>query len=416
MVQLASRAEARANRQVDDAPHLARRLHIAFPPFEDGFWTVGPIHLSSLLTALRDTYGQQIGLFAFPLYGSGQPRQVGPSAQLDGVIPYGYPPRWSARWAENWLHRHLRTRDVAIERALERYSVDAVLCPGLSSSYGRIATMWWLTDFQHLHLPEMFDARERAQRTAVFLRSSKVATRIITMSDSVKRDFEAFAPKYAWKVRVLSPVSYISQHVYGSDPLDVARAYNLPEKFVYLPNQFWKHKNHELVLRAVRILHDRGIDVRVVCTGNLADYRHPLQASQLFHKLSVWGIRHQVIYLGLLTRDEVLALIRQSVCVLNPSLFEGWGYSVDEARSIGKQVLLSDIPAHRDQQPPRATYFDPFDPEDLAARLAEVWLGTQPGPDAELEAEARRLLPRRRQAYAEQFVAVAQEAIAAARA
>jgi glycosyltransferase involved in cell wall biosynthesis len=261
----------------------------------------------------------------------------------------------------------------------------------------------------------MFDAADRAERNAAFLRSSEIATRIIAMSDSVQQDFQLFAPKYAWKVRVLPPASYIDPRVYQVDPLAITKLYNLPEKFIYLPNQWWKHKNHELVLRAVRSLKDRGVDVCVVCTGNLNDYRHPLQSAELFQKLSRWGIRDRVIYLGLVPRREVLALMRQSVCVLNPSLFEGWGYSIDEARSLGKRVLLSDIPAHRDQDPPQATFFDPVDCEDLTAKLAEVWFEAQPGPDTELEAEARRLLPRRRKAYAEQFVAIAQEAMATVR-
>jgi glycosyltransferase involved in cell wall biosynthesis len=128
----------------------------------------------------------------------------------------------------------------------------------------------------------------------------------------------------------------------------------------------------------------------------------------------VWGIREQIIYLGLVERDEVLALMRQSICVLNPSLFEGWGYSVDEARSLGKSVLLSNIPAHREQNPPNATYFDPIDCEDLATRLAEAWQ-REPGPDGVLEAEARQQLHQRRRTYAEQFVAVAEEAVAEVR-
>jgi glycosyltransferase involved in cell wall biosynthesis len=415
MLGLTGPATARpAERQLIAAVEPAAQwLRIAVPPLWDGFWTVGPIHLGSLMSALRDAYGRQLGLFVFPAAAAGQ--GGGWPTQLDGVIAYTYPRRWSAGWLENWLYRHLRGRDVAIQRALESHGMDVALCTGFSSSYGRVATMWWLTDFQHLKLPEMFDPQERAQRTAVFLSSSKAATRIVAMSESVRQDFEAFAPQQAWKVRVLRPVSHIPGEIYQTNPRTIARLYNLPEKFVYLPNQFWKHKNHELVLRAVKILKDRGVEVHVVCTGNLGDYRHPLQASELFQSLSIYGLRHQVLYVGLLAHNEVLALMRQSVCVLNPSLFEGWGYSIDEARSLGKRVLVSDIGAHRDQHLPKATFFDPYEPEDLAGKLAEIWEESEPGPDLELEREARRQLPARRRAYAQQFVAIAQEAIAAAR-
>jgi len=61
-------------------------------------------------------------------------------------------------------------------------------------------------------------------------------------------------------------------------------------------------------------------------------------------------------------REHVLLLIRQSIGVLGPSLFEGWGFGVDEARSVGKRLLISDIPAHREQNPPEAIFFNPQDP------------------------------------------------------
>ena len=102
-------------------------------------------------------------------------------------------------------------------------------------------------------------------------------------------------------------------------------------------------------------------------------------------------------------------LMRQAICVLNPSLFEGFGLTVDEARSLGKRVLLSDIAAHREQDPQKATYFDPYDSEDLAERLGLIWREVEPGPDIELELEARQSLAKRIHLCAESFMSVASE-------
>src|SRR5919197_5086408 len=85
-------------------------LRIAVPNLEGRFWTVGPIHFQGLLRAIRDTYADQVGLFAFGaaldgIGGRGLP------VDADGAVPYRYPRRWSASWAENWMSRHLRARD-----------------------------------------------------------------------------------------------------------------------------------------------------------------------------------------------------------------------------------------------------------------------------------------------------------------
>jgi hypothetical protein len=84
--------------------------------------------------------------------------------------------------------------------------------------------------------------------------------------------------------------------------------------------------------------------------------------------------------------------------------------SVDEARSIGKRLLLSDIPAHREQQPPAADFFDPNSCDELTKKMGRIWTEAIEGPDSDLEANARRDLPLRRRSIAERFVAICRDA------
>src|SRR5919201_3472892 len=137
-----------------DGNHRGEPLRIAFPVLDDSFWTSGALHVSSLISALRETYGQEIGLFSFRPSGAGPARALDAAVELDGTVPYTYPTRWSLTWADNWLSRHIRRRDVSIQRVMERHGIDVAVCTRLSSDYGRVATLWTITDFQHLKLPE----------------------------------------------------------------------------------------------------------------------------------------------------------------------------------------------------------------------------------------------------------------------
>jgi len=90
----------------------------------------------------------------------------------------------------------------------------------------------------------------------------------------------AFAPMVAphptsVKARVLSPITRVPAGAHDEDPLAVVGRYNLRPKFFCLPNQFWSHKNHELVFAAVRDLKAAGTSVTVVCTGYPNDYATP---------------------------------------------------------------------------------------------------------------------------------------------
>jgi glycosyltransferase involved in cell wall biosynthesis len=210
---------------------------------------------------------------------------------------------------------------------------------------------------------------------------------------------------------VIRFVSDIPPSTYQVDIQPVLEAYSLPDRFIYLPNQFWKHKNHETVFRAIKLLKDRGERVNLVCSGFARDFRHPAHAEELLQKRIEWGIEDQIIYLGMIPHEHVLVLMRHSLCVLNPSLFEGFGNTASEARSLGKRVLLSDIPAHREHDPPKAVFFNPTSVEVLAETIAEVWRQVPSGPDLELEQSARAELPGRISRFAESFVAAAREVV-----
>ena len=85
--------------------------------------------------------------------------------------------------------------------------------------------------------------------------------------------------------------------------------------------------------------------------------------------------------------------------------------TVDEARSFGKQILVSDIAPHREQNPPRATFFAKLDSESLAEQMERIWREVEPGPDARLEATSRNEMPERMRNYAESFIAIASEVL-----
>ena len=60
--------------------------------------------------------------------------------------------------------------------------------------------------------------------------------------------------------------------------------------------------------------------------------------------------------------DHVYALLRTSMALINPSRFEGWSTTVEEAKSFGVPMILSDIDVHREQTGGTARYFGVDDP------------------------------------------------------
>ncbi|MBK9542294.1 MAG: glycosyltransferase family 4 protein [Bacteroidetes bacterium] len=272
--------------------------------------------------------------------------------------------------------------------------------------------LYWIPDFQHVHMSYFFSPDEISERNQRFLHGCEHADIVIVSSRNAQNDLANFAPQYLAKSRISNFVSNVPKGIWDIDPLQLISKYSVPEKFFYLPNQFWKHKNHMLVFEALNLLKSENIFPVIVCTGNPTDYRNPEYSNELKVKIEQWGLKDQLYILGLVDHSDVLLLIRQCIALINPSLFEGWSTTVEECKSIGKRAILSDIEVHKEQNPPLTDYFNPKDAGTLAEIIKKRWAELSPGPDLKLEEDAKANLHERMSNYANNFVSIIKKSYA----
>ncbi len=282
------------------------------------------------------------------------------------------------------IQRRILGRDEAMAALCASNGIDVLSHSGTFGWRFPVATTPWIADFQHRRLPSYFPTVERRRRDYAFLRQLLEGTVTVLSSEAARRDARRFYGPAASRTQVLHFVSQPSLTIGHLASLPQLRAqYGLPERFFFLPNQFWQHKNHRVVLDALVTARERGVRPIVVLTGEGHDYRAPDYYPSLMREVADRGVSAQFLHLGVVPFDDLIALMRHSVAVINPSLFEGWSTTVEEARSLGKLTILSDIDVHREQDPPGARYFDPHDGVELADTMAEV-MGMAAGSDDEL--------------------------------
>ena len=231
-------------------------------------------------------------------------------------------------------------------------------------------TLFWMPDFQHRRYPQYFSAAEIRQRDTLVAATSR-AGHILLSSHSAARDFRNYYPHLAHVTAHALQFTPLLDGNKGNaiDDAKIRAKYELPEIFFFLPNQFWQHKNHFVVLEALRQLPD---SCHVVCTGSLADYRFREHISKIRDFIDRYSLQDKFRILGVVNRGEMLSLMRMSACVINPSYFEGWSTTVEEAKHMGKRLVLSDIDVHREQNPKDAVFFPPDDSGQLATAMQKV--------------------------------------------
>lgn len=266
------------------------------------------------------------------------------------------------------LSRHFKT-NIPLAYYARRYQLD-VITHALPGKRFLPPTLYWMPDFQHCHLPHLFSEAELRGRDQSMDMVAERLGHLLLSSEAAENDFREFYPQYqSVKTHVLRFVPYIQDEdlIYQQQVLDQSQ---LNEDFFYLPNQFWAHKNHAVVIEALFMLPP---ELKVICTGSLNDYRNAAHIEQLLQRIKELGLEERFIVLGLVERNKMMSLMAQAVAVINPSLFEGWSTTVEESKYTGKKIILSDLAVHREQAPADAVYFSTQDPSALAAAMLHIW-------------------------------------------
>jgi glycosyltransferase involved in cell wall biosynthesis len=231
-----------------------------------------------------------------------------------------------------------------------------------------IPVVAWIPDFQHRHLKHLFDFKQYWRREIGFRAQALSGRRIMLSSEDARQDCEQFYPNTRGRTRVVRFAVPTAKVIDADAARAVADQYGLPKVFFFLPNQFWKHKNHDCVIKALQILKAKGRDVVVAVSGKQADPRDPEYFPGIKLLVETSDLAQNFLLLGLIPHEHILGLMRSCAALINPSRFEGWSTTVEEAKAMGTPMILSSLRVHMEQSE-HAVFFDPDAPEQLACIL-----------------------------------------------
>ena len=273
---------------------------------------------------------------------------------------------------------------------------------------GGVATVpgpiFWIPDLQHRFWPSFFTAAEIAARDHAMGALAARSRPVVFSSRDSERRFRQWLPHRRCRTHVWHFVSTRDPGDKAASKSAVAR--DLPARFYFTPNQFWPHKDYASLCRALRRILDSGRDVTFVSTGGNLDHATDPVARSLLDLIQELSLEKNLRLLGVVPRATCLEIMRHACAIIQPSLFEGWSTVIEDARALGRPLIVSDIPVHREQLGRSAIFFRPSDPDALAAAVIAADATLPPGPSAEHERAASVELARRAQASAEQFLAI----------
>jgi glycosyltransferase involved in cell wall biosynthesis len=310
--------------------------------------------------------------------------------------------RKSPLWFSHKILQRILPRDFLLEQLLAKHDISVLSHSGTLGRNSPIKTIAWIPDFQHKHLTVLFKKVELKYRDQIHTKYCRESTCLLLSSYDALNDLKIYYPGFEDKTKVLHFVAGPLADLDLPDIENLGKKYKFNSPYFHLPNQFWAHKNHKVVIEALRILKEKGIKVIVILTGRTEDPRQSDLYNSLMAKVEAYNLSDSFLPIGVVPYNELISLMRKSIALINPSLFEGWSSTVEEAKSIGKRIILSDIPIHREQSPPGGLYFNPDDPEMLANQM-KIIIDSNSAEEKKLQADAERNLMARKLAFAEKY-------------
>ncbi len=238
-------------------------------------------------------------------------------------------------------------------------------------------------DCIHLMFPQYLPNRvAHGYARASIEMAARRATRVLTVSESSKRDILRFVDADPAKIDVIYN-AYDER--FGLEPReeDVVRLrerYQLHDRFVLYAGNVKPHKNLERLIEAFHLVRRRGLDdLKLVMIGDEISKYAALKRAVHQHQLHKY-----VRFFGYLPEDTLAIMYRLAGVFVFPSLYEGFGLPPLEAMASGTPVVTSNLSSLPEVAGNAAILVDPYDPESIADGMYRVLT------DPVLQADLRR--------------------------
>ncbi len=259
-----------------------------------------------------------------------------------------------------------------VENLLKKNYISIVSHTNYLGKNSKVPSIKWFPDFQELKYPENFSFKQKLARKLDIYLSSIHATKVLLSSRSAQRNLKKININAFKNSTVLYHTTYLSKKIKFTNINNLKKKYNIKKKFFYLPNHFWKHKNHMVVFKAIKRIKELNKSVCLVTTGSSYDYRFPGYFDQLKFYIKKEKLSNNILNLGIVPTNDVFSLIKNSIAVINPSFFEGWGNTLEHSINLKKIAIISNIDVHRERISRNKFLFNPNDYKNLSKIMLNV--------------------------------------------
>ena len=259
---------------------------------------------------------------------------------------------------------------------LRNYDIDLLILPStsLSGYYCWIPYIVTIHDMMHKYYSEFPEITflDRVQRDITYKRASLHAKFVLVDAKRGKEDLIKFYGIPEEKIRIFPTMPINIQNYNEKDETFIPKVierHNLPDEYIFYPAQFWYHKNHVGIVKALHLLETRyNIKLPAVFVGSKKE-----AFDDVMRTIEELNMKNQIMYLGYVSDEEVQALYKRAIALVMPTFFGPTNIPVWEAFALGCPVITSNVHGIPEQVGDAGLLVDPRSIEDIADKIYTIY-------------------------------------------
>lgn len=269
-------------------------------------------------------------------------------------------PKMTYRWENKWI------REFLVRERIEFFINVSPEIAILDVPF--LMVVWDLQHRLHPFFPEVSSRGEWQRRETFFSQVLKRAAYVVTGTNTNKKEVQTFYGIPEERIRILPHPTPRFALEDGLEDTSMLAQFRLPPNYIFYPAQFWSHKNHVAILRAILLLKEKNnLRLPVVFTGS--DQGNETYIRQLVKTLQ---LDDQVFFLGYVSRPALRALYQNAFVLCYMSFLGPLNLPPLEAFALGCPVIAADMPGAKEQFEDAAILVNPADELQIAEVLRSV--------------------------------------------
>jgi len=251
-----------------------------------------------------------------------------------------------------------------INKACFEYKIDLMYFPSpngvRSVKVPYIITVWDLQHRLQPYFPEVcVDGWTFEEREIFYQKYLPKASYIIIGNQTGKNQVMNFYNIPDFRIKTV-PMTVDDSFFETYTDIDIRQKFNIKNDYIFYPAQFWAHKNHIRLLKALKILNSKGKHYSLVLTGSDQG-----NLGYINKKIAEMNLQNQVYNLGFVEKEDLISLYKNADCLVFPSFFGPDNIPPLEAMALRCPVISSNSEGMQEQLGNSALFFNPCDENEI---------------------------------------------------